>query len=205
MHPRQTATQDGDLHLCLSVYLSFWFLLLLIPNNKALNLHRLAQATGFRGGSSCAQRWHGFFWRSENDESDRTLFFISFLLRFKQYFSHMLDAESSQFSQSGRSERSSQKRSQIHLSFCVNRPRQSCRPSSDEAVSYNSGNPRSATNVLLLFLLLEGPRQGTHPSLYKRKHMTSKWFVVGDHLTFPFGSSERCPLAFWWKWGSTNE
>lgn len=64
--------------------------------NRALNLHRLAQATWFRGGSSCAQRWHGYFWRSESDESDRTLFFISFLLRFKRYFSHMLDADSSQ-------------------------------------------------------------------------------------------------------------
>lgn len=76
-----------------------------------------------------------------------------------------------------------------------------CRALSDEAVSYSSGNPRSATNVLLLFLLLEGPRQETHPSLYKRKHMTSKWFVVGDHLTFPFGSTQRCALAFWRKLG----
>lgn len=50
---------------------------------------------------------------------------------------------------------------------------------------------------ILLLLLLHGPRQETHPSLCKRKHIISKWFAVGDRSAFPVGTAERCTLTVW--------
>lgn len=45
--------------------------------------------------------------------------------------------------------------------------------------------------TILLLLLQRGLRQETHPCLYKRKHITSKRFVVvGDASAFPFGAAK---------------